>query len=79
MGGVAGTAMMLKVAVRSGGRAVGQLYLWCARVLAEAEDRKEEAELERAQEEESSALAGVLEQAQASLDDAEIRLEEARR
>ena len=78
IGGVAGTAMMLKVAVRSGGRAVGQLYLWCARVLAEAEDRKLEEELERAQEEESSALAGVLEQAQASLEEAEIRLEEAR-
>ena len=78
IGGVAGTAMMLKVAVRSGGRAVGQLYLWCARVLAEAQDRIEEAELERAQEEESSALAGVLEKAQASLEEAELRLEEAR-
>lgn len=62
---------MLNAAVRSGGRAVGQLYLWCARVLAEAEALEEEEALVQAQEEESSALAATLERAQSALDEAD--------
>lgn len=77
VGGVADTALMLKVATRSGGRAVGQLYLWCARVLAEADALAEEDALHQAQEEESEALADVLDKAQATLDIAEQRLREA--
>ena len=75
-GGVA-QAMMLAVAVRSGGRAIGALYLWCARVLAQAEDLKEEEALEMVREEESGHLAGVMEQAQGALDEAELRMAEA--
>ena len=75
IGGVAET-LMLNVAVRSGGRAVGALYLWAARVLAHAEALREEEELEKEQEVEAEALAGVLGQAQMHLDEAQRRLEQ---
>ena len=67
---------VLQAAVRSGGRAVGQLYLWCARVLAEADNLREEARLEAAREEESGALAQVLARAQEELDQVEQRAAE---
>ena len=60
-------------AVRGGGKAVGSLYLWCARVLAAAEDLLEEQRLQEAQEAESGGLASVLEHAQAELERVEQR------
>jgi hypothetical protein len=57
---VAETTMMLHAAVRGGGRAVGQLYLWCSRVLAEAADLEERDALEEAQRSETGALEHVL-------------------
>ena len=64
---------VLKAAVRSGGRAVGQLYLWCARVLAEADNLKAEEQLEAAQEEESGSLAAVIASMQGDLERIEQR------
>ena len=66
--------VVLKAAVRSGGRAVGQLYLWCARVLAEAENLLREEQLEQAQEQESEALASALARAQEQLERTEQRV-----
>ena len=60
-------------AVRGGGKAVGSLYLWCARVLAAAEDLLEEQRLQEAQEAESGGLASVLEHAQSELERVEQR------
>ena len=60
-------------AVRGGGKAVGSLYLWCARVLVAAEDLLEEQRLQEAQEAESGGLASVLEHAQAELERVEQR------
>ena len=62
-----------KQAMRGGGKAVGSLYLWCARVLAAAEDLLEEQRLQEAQEAESGGLASVLEHAQAELERVEQR------
>ena len=58
----------LQAAVRSGGRAVGQLYLWCSRVLSEAQALEAEDRLEEARAEESDALAGVLARAHDALE-----------
>ena len=71
---VVNQVVVLKAAVRSGGKAVGQLYLWCARVLAEAANLEEEARLEAAQEGESAALAATLARAQDELELTESRV-----
>mmetsp|Transcript_4489 Transcript_4489/g.11849 ORF Transcript_4489/g.11849 Transcript_4489/m.11849 type:complete len:290 (-) Transcript_4489:549-1418(-) len=55
---------MLSAAVRSGGRSVGQLYLWLSRVLAESVALQEVELLEHEQAEESRALSDVLEEAE---------------
>ena len=62
---------MLRRAVRAGGRSLGQLFLWCSRVLAEAADLKEMDELEIAREVESGAISAVLAEAEARLADLE--------
>ena len=65
---VAQTTVMLNAAVRSGGRAIGQLFLWCSRVLAEARDLRERDALVEAQRSETGALSALLEEAQQKLD-----------
>ena len=62
---------MLRRAVRAGGRSLGQLFLWCSRVLAEAADLKEVDALELAREAESGAISAVLAEAEARLQDLE--------
>ena len=64
-------AVLLKAAERSGGKAVGRLFLWCSRVLAEAQALKEEDELQEAREAESSQLSVVLEDVQVELEQCE--------
>jgi hypothetical protein len=72
-GSVAQTALMLRAAVRGGGEAVGQLFLWCSRVLAAAADLEELAALEEAREAEAHSLTQVLSAAQAKLEELEKR------
>jgi len=71
---VVAQAAMLQAAVRSGGRSVGQLFLWCSRVLAEAEALREAEALEQAQLNESDGLTEALERAQKQLEECEARL-----
>ena len=61
-------AVLLRAAERSGGKAVGRLFLWCSRVLAEAIALKEADELEAAREAESGELSVVLEDVQVELE-----------
>ena len=68
VGSVGQTALMLRAAVRGGGQAVGQLFLWCSRVLSEAVDLKRAEELEAVREDECGALAAVLDEAQEKLE-----------
>ena len=73
MGQTVAQVTLLQAAVRSGGRSVGQLYLWVSRVLVEAENLREAEALERAQQQESSGLAEALAKAQKHLDEFEAR------
>jgi hypothetical protein len=68
VGSVGQTALMLRAAVRGGGQAVGQLFLWCSRVLSEAADLKQAEQLEAVREAECGALAAVLDEAQEKLE-----------
>ena len=68
VGSVGQTALMLRAAVRGGGQSVGQLFLWCSRVLSEAADLKRAEELEAVREAECGALAAVLDEAQEKLE-----------
>jgi len=62
--------LSLQVAARSGGRAVGALYLWCARILAAADvERARASRVEEAGE--ADALEGVLCRARQMLDELE--------
>ena len=64
----------LQAAVRSGGAAIGALFLWCARVLSESQALKEAETLEQAQQAEENGLAKALARAKQHLDAFEERL-----
>jgi phosphoenolpyruvate-protein kinase (PTS system EI component) len=64
----------LQAAVRSGGAAIGALFLWCARVLSESQALKEAETLEQAQQAEENGLADALARAKKHLDAFEEQL-----